>query len=81
MYIANTDKWYLERIIWLIAGVFTLTGTLLAAVHSKYWLILTGIVGVNLIVFAATGFCIMANIVYKMGAKPVVENKSTCCRK
>ncbi len=78
MYIAKTDKWYMERIIWLIAGVFTLTGTVLALLHSKYWLILTGLVGVNLIIFASTGFCIMANILYKLGAKPVVENRSKC---
>lgn len=78
MYIAKTDKWYMERIIWLIAGVFTLSGTVLAAVYSKYWLILTGLVGVNLIVFAATGFCLMANILYKLGAKPVIGNKSEC---
>jgi hypothetical protein len=78
MYIAKTDKWYMERIIWLIAGVFTLTGTVLTLIHSKYWLILTGLVGVNLIIFAATGFCIMANILYKLGARPVAGNKSEC---
>jgi len=78
MYIAKTDKWYMERIIWLIAGVFTLTATVLALLHSTYWLILTGIVGVNLIIFATTGFCLMANILYKLGANPVVGNKSTC---
>lgn len=59
----------MERIIWLLAGTFTLTGTVLAAVHSKYWLILTGLVGVNLLIFAFTGFCIMANIIYKFGAR------------
>lgn len=78
MYIAKTDKWYMERIIWLIAGVFTLSGTVLALLHSKYWLILTGLVGVNLIIFAATGFCLMANILYKLGAEPVVGNSSKC---
>ncbi|MEW6599762.1 MAG: DUF2892 domain-containing protein [Nitrospirota bacterium] len=78
MYIAKTDKWYMERIIWLIAGVFTLTGTVMTLIQSKYWLILTGLVGVNLIIFAATGFCIMANILYKLGAKPVVDNSSKC---
>ncbi len=78
MYIAKTDKWFMERIIWLIAGVFTLTGTVLTLIHSTYWLILTGLVGVNLIIFATTGFCIMANILYKLGAKPVIENRSKC---
>lgn len=70
MYIAQTDSWYLERIIWLIAGIFALGSALLAWLHSPYWLILAGLVGINLIVFALTGFCLMANIVYKLGAKP-----------
>ena len=70
MYIAKTDGWYLERIIWLIAGIFTLSSAVLAWVHSPYWLILTALVGINLIVLALTGFCLMANILYKLGAKP-----------
>jgi hypothetical protein len=69
MYIARTDSWYMERIIWLIAGVFALSSAVLAWVHSPYWLILTGLVGINLIVFALTGFCIMANILYRLGAR------------
>ncbi|MGD0282290.1 MAG: DUF2892 domain-containing protein [Dissulfurispiraceae bacterium] len=70
MYIAKTDSWYLERIIWLIAGIFTLSSAILAWFHSPYWLILTALVGINLIVLALTGFCLMANILYKLGAKP-----------
>ena len=55
--------------------MFVLTGTVLAAVHSKYWLILTGLVGINLIIFATTGFCLMANILYKLGFKPAIKNE------
>jgi hypothetical protein len=73
MYMANTDGWYLERIIWLVAGIFALGSAVLAIVHSPYWLVLTMLVGLNLIVFACTGFCIMANILYKLGAKPQIE--------
>ncbi|MBI4848576.1 MAG: DUF2892 domain-containing protein [Nitrospirae bacterium] len=73
MYIARTDKWYLERLIWLMAGIFSITGTILAAVVSKWWLILTGLVGVNLLIFAFTGFCIMANILYKFGARSEIK--------
>ena len=69
MYIAKTDKWYLERVIFLIAGVFTLLSLVLAYLVSKYWLILTGLVGLNLIVFPLTGFCTMANILVKFGLK------------
>lgn len=75
MYIAETQNWYLERIIWLIAGVFALASAILAAFHSPYWLILTGLVGVNLVVFALTGFCIMANFLVLLGAKPVCRTK------
>ncbi len=73
MYIAKTDNWYLERIIWLIAGIFSLSSAVLAWVYSPYWLILTALVGINLIVFALTGFCLMANILYKLGAKPRLQ--------
>ena len=73
MYIAKTDSWYLERLTWLIGGIFTLASAVLAAVHSPCWLILTGLVGVNLIIFALTGFCLMANILYKLGAEPRLQ--------
>lgn len=69
MYWARTDSWYLERIIWLVAGTFTLLGTLLAWLVSPWWLLLTGLVGVNLLIFAFTGFCIMANILTALGAR------------
>jgi len=73
MYIAKTDTWYLERIIWLVAGIFSLSSAVLAWFHSPYWLILTALVGINLIVFALTGFCLMANILYKLGARPKLQ--------
>ena len=70
MFMAKTDTWYLERIIWLVAGSFTLAGTLLAWLHSPWWLILTALVGINLLIFAFTGFCLMANILHALGARP-----------
>jgi len=73
MYIARTDGWYLERIIWLIAGTIALSTAILAWVHSPYWLILTGFMGINLIIFGLTGFCLMANILYRLGAKPRLQ--------
>ena len=76
MYIADNTGWYLERIIWLIAGIFALGSALLAWVHSPYWLLLTGLVGVNLIVLALTGFCLMANLLCKLGATPRCASSS-----
>ena len=70
MYLLKTDTWYLERIVFLMAGILVLASSILAWVHSIYWLILTLLVGLNLVVFAATGFCPSANILYKMGVTP-----------
>jgi hypothetical protein len=67
MYMAKTNGWYLERVIWLVAGTFSLTSAVLAWLVSPWWLLLTGLVGVNLIVFGLTGFCLMANILVKLG--------------
>ncbi|GMU92592.1 MAG: hypothetical protein AMXMBFR4_16500 [Candidatus Hydrogenedentota bacterium] len=74
MYWSNTESWYLERVIWLVAGTFVLLGTILAWLHSPWWLLLTGLVGVNLLIFAATGFCIMANILYALGFRPRIHD-------
>ena len=73
MYIASTDSWYLERAVFLVAGIFTLASALLACLYSPYWLIFTAFIGINLIIFSATGFCLMANILYKLGLKPRLQ--------
>lgn len=67
MYMAATDQWYLERVIWLVAGTFALSSAVLAWLHSLWWLVLTALVGVNLIIFGLTGFCLMANFLYYLG--------------
>lgn len=75
MYIAKTDKWYLERALYLVAGVMILSSLTLAYFFSKYWLILTVFVGINLMLFSLTGFCLMANILIKFGIK---SNSCNC---
>lgn len=70
MYIADTKSWYLERVVFLLGGSVTLFSLLMAWYFSPYWLILTGLVGANLVIFALTGFCIMANLLYALGVKP-----------
>jgi hypothetical protein len=73
MYLAKIDGWYLERIVWLVAGVVVLASAALSALVNPYWLILTAFAGVNLVVFGATGFCMMANILYSLGARPRLQ--------
>jgi len=69
-YFMQTDAWYLERRIYLAVGINLSIASILSLVHSPWWLSFTGFVGVAMVWFAATGFCIMANALYWMGAEP-----------
>ena len=69
-YRIRTDRWYLERRIYVAVGINLILGSLLSLLHSPWWLAFTGFVGVAMVWFAATGFCIMANALYWMGAEP-----------
>ncbi|MCE9598015.1 MAG: DUF2892 domain-containing protein [Spirochaetia bacterium] len=73
MYCARTDTWYLERVIWLVAGIFALSSTLLGYFVNPYWFILTGLVGTNLIILSLTGFCPMAIFLRWIGFRSKIE--------
>lgn len=73
MFLAKTDSWYLERIIWLMAGTFTLASVALGYFFSPYWFILTGLVGMNQVILALTGFCPMTVILNKTGCKSRIQ--------
>ncbi len=69
-YFMQTDSWYLERRIYLAVGINLTIASVLSLVHSPWWLAFTGFVGAAMVWFAATGFCIMANGLYWLGAEP-----------
>ena len=69
-YFMQTDRWYLERRIYLVVGINLIVASTLSVVHSPWWLLFTGFVGGAMVWFAATGFCIMANGLYWRGAEP-----------
>lgn len=69
-YFMQTDAWYLERRIYLAVGINLTIASTLSLVHSPWWLAFTGFVGGAMVWFAATGFCIMANGLYWLGAEP-----------
>jgi hypothetical protein len=70
LYFMQTDRWYLERRIYFAVGINISVASVLSIVHSPWWLLFTGFVGVAMVWFAATGFCIMANGLYWTGAEP-----------
>jgi hypothetical protein len=69
-YFMQTDAWYLERRIYIAVGININIASALSLVHSPWWLGFTGFVGGAMVWFAATGFCIMANGLYWLGAEP-----------
>lgn len=70
LYFLQTDKWYLERRIYVTVGVNICIGSLLVLGHSAWWALFTGFVGAAMIWFAATGYCVLANILLWLGSEP-----------
>lgn len=70
LYFMQTDRWYLERRIYLAVGINISIASTLSLVHSPWWLAFTAFVGGAMVWFAGTGYCIMANGLYWLGAEP-----------
>jgi hypothetical protein len=67
IYIVPTSDWYIERAVWLIAGVVLLLSTALALwVHPLFVL---GVIaaGALSITVALTGFCVVGNVLHRLG--------------
>ena len=56
-----------EEAIRAIAGSFILASLALSVFHSRYWLLFTAFVGLNLLQSAFTKWCPMENILVKLG--------------
>ncbi|MFY9628235.1 MAG: DUF2892 domain-containing protein [Methylocystis sp.] len=59
----------IDRIVMAFAGAVILLSLALAQVFSPWWLLLAAFVGLNLFQAAFTGFCPLALILKKFGAK------------
>ena len=57
----------MEQYIRAIAGSFILISLTLSYFHHPYWLLFTAFVGLNLLQSAFTGWCLMEDILGKMG--------------
>ena len=70
LYFMQTDRWYLERRIYVTVGINIILGSVLFLFVSPWWALFPGFVGVAMVWFAASGLCILANILYRIGAEP-----------
>lgn len=77
VFLAKTDWWYAERMVWLIAGVDVLLSSVLTSIHSPNWAFSILFVGVCSVLVALTGFCVVGNILYLLGAQPLVPGRRT----
>jgi hypothetical protein len=76
LYFMQIDKWYLERRIYLFVGINISTASLLVLFLSPWVTLFTLFVGGAMVWFAATGFCVMANGLYWLGAEPRLNPES-----
>jgi hypothetical protein len=68
--IEGTRRMTIDRIIMAFAGAMNLVSLGLAYFFGPWWLLLAAFVGLNLFQAAFTGFCPLALILKKFGAKP-----------
>ena len=64
----------MEHYIRAIAGTFILISLAMSWVHSQYWLLFTAFVGLNLLQSAFTKWCLMEDILAKLG----IAEKACC---
>jgi hypothetical protein len=62
-----TRGWNVRRILFLLAGSFTLVGTALAAFVSPWFLLLPALVGANQLLMVAVGWCPMSLLLGRLG--------------
>ena len=71
---------YIDRLLRLIAGSFTLLSLALAHTHDPRWLWFTAFIGLNLLQSGFTNWCPMMWILEKIGVAklPQLPQKSCC---
>ena len=65
----------MEHYVRAIAGTFILVSVGLAWFHSRYWLLFTAFVGLNLFQSAFTKWCLMEDILAKLGFAEKADRK------
>ena len=60
----------IDRAVMVFAGCMILLSLALSQLHSRYWLLLTALVGIQLIQSAFTGFCPVAILFKRLGFRP-----------
>lgn len=62
--------WSTQRILFLLAGGFTLTGTALAAGVNRWFALIPAVVGANQLFMVAVGWCPMSKLLGRLLPAP-----------
>ena len=77
VYIVKTHVWYVERLVWLVAGTDVVVSSILTAYVNPNWAFSILFVGMCSLMVAFTGFCIVGNILVLLGARPMIPSTAT----
>lgn len=58
-----------DDMVLMFAGFFVFSSALLGFFHSKYWLLFTIFVGLNLFQYSFSGFCPLKIVLKKLGVR------------
>ncbi|WP_027499884.1 YgaP family membrane protein [Rhodococcus sp. UNC363MFTsu5.1] len=61
--------WTVERLVPLLGGTMVLLSVALTLALSSWWLILTGFVAANLLLYAAVGWCPASLLMQRLGVR------------
>ena len=64
----TATRWPTTRILFVLAGTMTLLSTALAVAMSPWWLMLTGFVGANQLLYVVAGFCPASLVIERVRA-------------
>src|ERR1043165_5636012 len=79
IYIVPTDRWYIERTVWLVAGIFLIANTALAALHDPRWIVFTAVTGLFSVSVSLNGFCVAGVVLH--ADRPLVSGAADLRRR
>lgn len=77
---AADTEWPKHRILFLLAGTFTLTGTVLAARVNRWFALLPGLVGANQLLLVTTGWCPASALLDRLLPRAGAATTEPCSR-
>ena len=81
--VATSGKFFmpLDRQVQLTIGLMLIAGSVLGALFSPAWFLLTGFIGAGLTLAGLTGFCGLAMMMARMPWNQSVSGATSCCIK